>query len=35
MSEKVELSDSTHSRLVKLMSPNDTTESAVLQLLDF
>ena len=35
MSEKVELSDSTHSRLVKLMSPNDTTESAVLRLLDF
>ncbi len=35
MPQNIELSDSTHSRLVELMGPNDTTESAVLLLLDF
>ena len=35
MPRAIELSDSTHSRLVELMGPNDTTESAVLRLLDF
>ena len=35
MPQNIELSDSTHSRLVELMGSNDTTESAVLLLLDF
>lgn len=35
MPRTIELSDSTHSRLVELMGPDDTTESAVLRLLDF
>lgn len=35
MPRAIELSDSTHTRLVELMGPDDTTESAVLRLLDF
>lgn len=35
MPRSIELSDVTHTRLVQLMGPDDTTESTVVRLLDF